>query len=104
MFDCHRFYQCAGWVPFHKTCPEHLHFNDKIKKCDWPENAKCVHHAPRDEVAEAQACACEINQEYEEDDYRPSKRGQIEDADVDELIEKLEDFVDKIKENNNNED
>jgi hypothetical protein len=40
--DCSKFYSCSNGVPIEMNCPAGLHFNDKLKVCDWPQNANCV--------------------------------------------------------------
>jgi len=40
--DCSIFFMCSNGVPIEQHCLGGLHFNDELKVCDWPENAKCV--------------------------------------------------------------
>jgi len=40
--DCSSFFSCSNGVPIEEHCPAGLHFNDRLKVCDWPGNAKCV--------------------------------------------------------------
>jgi len=40
--DCSSFFSCSNGVPIELHCPAGLHFNDQLKVCDWPQNAKCV--------------------------------------------------------------
>jgi hypothetical protein len=40
--DCTKFYICVWDEPFVMDCPAGLHWNDKIKSCDWPQNAGCL--------------------------------------------------------------
>ncbi|XP_066304277.1 chymotrypsinogen B-like isoform X1 [Branchiostoma lanceolatum] len=36
-YDCQRFYQCVpGRRPFHFTCPGHLHYDPRLRVCNWP--------------------------------------------------------------------
>lgn len=35
--DSTKFYHCAHSNTYIKTCPETLTFNDKYKRCDWPQ-------------------------------------------------------------------
>lgn len=39
--SCKRFYHCSHWKPYHKWCPSDLHFNPKLRVCDWPYRAGC---------------------------------------------------------------
>ncbi|CAL1291488.1 unnamed protein product [Larinioides sclopetarius] len=50
--DCHKFYHCSHWKPYHKECPSKLHFNPALKVCDWPENAGCVSTAFTEDIAQ----------------------------------------------------
>lgn len=40
-YDCTTFYICAHGDPVLFNCPANLHFNNKLKVCDYPENAHC---------------------------------------------------------------
>jgi hypothetical protein len=40
--DCSRFFSCHSGTPIQLHCPQGLHFNDLLKVCDYPYNAKCV--------------------------------------------------------------
>jgi hypothetical protein len=40
--DCSSFYSCSNGKKIEMHCPAGLHFNNQLKVCDWPENAKCV--------------------------------------------------------------
>jgi hypothetical protein len=40
--DCSRFFICSNGKPVSQNCPSGLHFNDDLKTCDYPINAKCV--------------------------------------------------------------
>ncbi|XP_046357610.2 mucin-5AC-like [Haliotis rufescens] len=35
--DCHSFYQCVWFVPFHHMCGKGTVWNDTMKICDWPQ-------------------------------------------------------------------
>ncbi|XP_035669866.1 chymotrypsinogen 2-like [Branchiostoma floridae] len=36
-YDCQRFYQCVpGRRPFHFTCPGGLHYDPRLRVCNWP--------------------------------------------------------------------
>ena len=39
--DCNKFYICDSGLPHLKECQPGLHFNAKIKTCDYPRNAGC---------------------------------------------------------------
>eukprot|EP00795_Rhopilema_esculentum_P013951 gene13951-4910_t len=39
--DCQYFIQCANSKTYRKKCPNDLHWNDKIKNCDYPSKAGC---------------------------------------------------------------
>lgn len=39
--DCKSFKQCFHGKVIILSCPEGLHWNQKMKICDWPANAKC---------------------------------------------------------------
>eukprot|EP00794_Sanderia_malayensis_P003439 gene3439-3934_t len=39
--DCTTYFQCANKRTFKKNCAPGLHFNAKIKNCDYPKNAGC---------------------------------------------------------------
>ncbi|XP_067687454.1 uncharacterized protein [Haliotis asinina] len=36
--DCHSFYQCVWFVPFHHMCGKGTVWNDTMKICDWPQS------------------------------------------------------------------
>jgi hypothetical protein len=40
--DCTKYYACSWDRPIVMDCPAGLHWNDKIKSCDWPQNAGCL--------------------------------------------------------------
>ncbi|CAH3174881.1 unnamed protein product [Porites lobata] len=40
--DCGSYYQCFAGRTFWKHCPKGLHFNSKLKVCDFPAFAKCA--------------------------------------------------------------
>ncbi|KAM7441705.1 hypothetical protein ABFA07_009248 [Porites harrisoni] len=40
--DCGSYYQCFAGRTFWKHCPKGLHFNSKLKVCDFPSSAKCA--------------------------------------------------------------
>jgi hypothetical protein len=40
--NCSKFFSCSNGVPIELYCPAGLHFNDKLKVCDWPQNVNCV--------------------------------------------------------------
>ncbi|XP_076325216.1 uncharacterized protein LOC143233152 [Tachypleus tridentatus] len=44
--NCKRFYHCSHGIPYRKWCPADLHFNERLKVCDWPENACCEKNKP----------------------------------------------------------
>ncbi|XP_023242388.1 LOW QUALITY PROTEIN: uncharacterized protein LOC111640596 [Centruroides sculpturatus] len=39
--NCNKFVHCSNWMPYVKDCPAGLHYNPKLKVCDWPDNAGC---------------------------------------------------------------
>ena len=39
--DCRYFIKCAGSKTYRTKCANGLHWNDKIKNCDYPANAGC---------------------------------------------------------------
>eukprot|EP00794_Sanderia_malayensis_P003440 gene3440-3935_t len=39
--DCTTYFQCANKRTFKRNCAPGLHFNAKIKNCDYPKNAGC---------------------------------------------------------------
>lgn len=39
--ECCKFKVCAGGQYVEMNCPAGLHWNDKVKACDWPCNADC---------------------------------------------------------------
>lgn len=44
--NCTKFIQCANWRPHVKDCPSGLHFNNVLKRCDWPCIARCDPNVP----------------------------------------------------------
>ncbi|XP_055374509.1 protein obstructor-E-like [Condylostylus longicornis] len=40
--DCNRYYICYHGNPIKQECIPELHFNNKTKRCDFKENAKCT--------------------------------------------------------------
>ncbi|XP_022257598.1 uncharacterized protein LOC106473456 [Limulus polyphemus] len=44
--NCRRFFHCSYGIPYHKWCPANLHFNERLKVCDWPQNACCEKNRP----------------------------------------------------------
>ncbi len=40
--DCTKFYLCVSDKPIVMDCPAGLHWNDKTKSCDWPQNVGCL--------------------------------------------------------------
>ncbi|XP_058793727.1 uncharacterized protein LOC131665687 [Phymastichus coffea] len=40
--DCNSFYQCVWGTPILQKCPKQLHFNEKLKICDWPKSANSI--------------------------------------------------------------
>lgn len=41
-YNCSAFYICRQGTPLKFECPANLHFNDRLKVCDYPLNASCV--------------------------------------------------------------
>lgn len=39
--DCNSYYVCLHGRPKEMPCPITLHWNDRLKVCDWPHNANC---------------------------------------------------------------
>lgn len=39
--NCGQFIQCAHRYPYLFDCPSPLHFNERLKVCDWPAAAGC---------------------------------------------------------------
>lgn len=39
--DCQYFIKCSNSKTYRTKCPSGLHWNDKIKNCDYPEKAGC---------------------------------------------------------------
>ena len=39
--DCSKFWHCSNGIPYEKDCPAGLHWNDRRKECDWPEDSLC---------------------------------------------------------------
>lgn len=42
MDDCNSFYACRNGVAILMHCPDGLHFNAKLRVCDWPHTAGCT--------------------------------------------------------------
>lgn len=40
-FLCDRFYQCDWGTPRLQACPAGLHFDSRLKVCDWSYNSNC---------------------------------------------------------------
>lgn len=40
--DCNSYYACHEGEPILMKCPDGLHFNPKLRVCDWPSQAKCT--------------------------------------------------------------
>lgn len=38
--DPGKFWHCSNGFPYEQQCPANLHFNDRLKQCDWPVNAR----------------------------------------------------------------
>ncbi|XP_074100395.1 peritrophin-1-like [Cotesia typhae] len=41
--NCESYYVCVGLDPILMPCPDGLHFNPKLKVCDWPDVANCTY-------------------------------------------------------------
>uniref|UniRef100_T1DJ03 Putative salivary mucin n=1 Tax=Psorophora albipes TaxID=869069 RepID=T1DJ03_9DIPT len=39
--DCGKFLTCVWGKTVEQVCPAGLHWNDRLKVCDWPANAGC---------------------------------------------------------------
>ncbi|XP_054718931.1 peritrophin-1-like [Uloborus diversus] len=39
--ECGMYYQCDHGVAYPRQCPKGLHYNPKLRVCDWPKNADC---------------------------------------------------------------
>ena len=42
-YDCHYFFHCHNGQAICKKCPEGLHWNNKVKACDYPDHAECMY-------------------------------------------------------------
>ncbi len=40
--DCTKYYQCANGILYAKNCNPGLHWNNRLKTCDYPSNAGCA--------------------------------------------------------------
>ncbi|XP_037087932.1 major mite allergen Der p 23-like [Pollicipes pollicipes] len=38
--DCHSFYECNEFIPFHFTCPDNLGFDDAAHECNYMPSCK----------------------------------------------------------------
>lgn len=47
--DCTSYYQCFWGVLYFKKCEDNLHFNERLRVCDWPKNARCVYSSNKQE-------------------------------------------------------
>ena len=43
--SCNHFVECSNGSPFRKICPAGLHFDIRIKACNWPESMECSKHS-----------------------------------------------------------
>ncbi|XP_013774373.1 uncharacterized protein LOC106459308 [Limulus polyphemus] len=41
---CNLFIHCSNYIPHTKECPSILHFNPRLRVCDWPWIAGCGHN------------------------------------------------------------
>ncbi|KAJ8925723.1 hypothetical protein NQ315_009571 [Exocentrus adspersus] len=46
--SCTRYYECSNGIPYLMRCPAGLHFNQKLRTCDYPNHAGCIFYASED--------------------------------------------------------
>ena len=42
--SCRHFIECSGLIPYRKICPAELHYDARIKACNWPQSRVCSKH------------------------------------------------------------
>uniref|UniRef100_T1E2L2 Putative mucin-like peritrophin n=1 Tax=Psorophora albipes TaxID=869069 RepID=T1E2L2_9DIPT len=81
--DCGKFLTCVWGNTMPQNCPPGLHWNDRLKVCDWPGNANCSRHPHTNDGGTSTSTTTEASQS------QPNKCSSSSSSSLCAILEKL---------------